>query len=132
MIICIRCEQPTHPDDMYPRRRHCRACQQRADRMSYYRHRFAKLEKVSRRRAEQYGCPIEPVDYALIYLAQVGQPCGICGQPISPDSIEFDHAIPLADGGPHSEQNIRLTHRACNREASIRRFILSRVFNRIV
>jgi 5-methylcytosine-specific restriction endonuclease McrA len=132
MIICIRCQQPTEPCDMYPRRRHCRLCQQRADRMSYYRHRFARLEKVNRRRAVSYGCSIATVDYALIYLAQVGQPCGICGQPISPENIEFDHIIPLADGGSHSEENIRLTHRTCNREASMRRFILSRVLNRLV
>jgi len=132
MILCIRCQQPTEPEDMMPRRRHCRPCQQRADRMSYYRHRFNKLEKVNRRRAAAYGCQIGPVDYALIYLVQIGQACDMCGQPTTPDNAEFDHIIPLADGGPHSEDNIRITHRTCNREASMRRFILSRVLNRLV
>jgi 5-methylcytosine-specific restriction endonuclease McrA len=132
IITCIRCRQPTAPEDMYPHRRHCRACQRRADRISYYRNRFAKLEKVSRRRAEQYGCPIAEVDYAQIYADQIGQPCALCGEYIQPENYEFDHIWPLADGGAHSQQNVRLVHRQCNRAASMRRFILSRVLNRLI
>jgi 5-methylcytosine-specific restriction endonuclease McrA len=132
MPICIRCGQSKREEEMQPRRRHCRECQRRADRLSYYRRRFAKLEKVNRRRARQYGCEIAPVDYAVIYAAQIGTPCGLCGAPLVPDNAEFDHITPLADGGAHAEANIRLVHRTCNREASMRRFILSRVFNRII
>jgi 5-methylcytosine-specific restriction endonuclease McrA len=117
---------------MQPRRRHCRACQRRADRLSYYRRRFERLEKVNRRRAETYGCPIADVSYATIYAAQVGQLCDLCGAPVLPDNAEFDHIVALADGGAHAEENIRLVHRKCNRAASMRRFILQRVFNRIV
>jgi 5-methylcytosine-specific restriction endonuclease McrA len=130
MIDCIRCNTPTAAEDLHPGRRHCRLCQQRADRLSYYRHRFAKLEKVSRRRAEQYGCVVEPCDYALIYAAQIGQACAFCGQPTTPADTEFDHITPLANGGPHAEQNIRIVHRTCNRSASMRIFVLSRVLNR--
>jgi len=131
MIDCIRCDNPTATEDLYPGRRHCRACQRRANRLAYYRHRFAALEKMNRRRAKQYGCQIGAVDYALIYAAQIGQPCELCGAPITPDNYEFDHTIPLALGGAHSEQNMRLLHRYCNRESSMRTFILLRVFNRI-
>jgi 5-methylcytosine-specific restriction endonuclease McrA len=131
MIICIRCQTPTATEDMHSGRRHCRRCQQRASRISYYRHRFAKLEKVSRRRAEQYRCQIaSDVDYALIYAAQIGQSCGLCSMPVTPDNYEFDHIIPLASGGAHSAQNIRLVHRTCNRAASMRIFVLSRILNR--
>jgi 5-methylcytosine-specific restriction endonuclease McrA len=132
MIICIRCQQTTEPEDMYPCRRHCRACQRRADRISYYRNRFAKLEKVGRRRAEQYGCAVGSVDYAQIYADQIGHACDLCGECIQPENYEFDHIWPLADGGAHSQLNVRLVHRYCNRAASMRRFILSRVLNRIV
>jgi 5-methylcytosine-specific restriction endonuclease McrA len=132
MKICIRCNQNTPPDEMQPGRRHCRSCQRRADRISYYRNRFAKLEKVNRRRAEQYGCPIAAVDYALIYAEQIGQPCGLCGECIQPENYEFDHVWPLAAGGAHSQQNVRLVHRQCNRAASMRRFILEKVLNRVM
>jgi 5-methylcytosine-specific restriction endonuclease McrA len=131
MIRCIRCHTPTATEDMYPGRRHCRACQRRADRISYYRHRFAKLEQVSRRRAEHYQCQIAAdVDYALIYAEQIGQPCALCGVCVQPENYEFDHIWPLADGGAHSAQNIRLVHRYCNRAASMRRFVLARVMQR--
>jgi 5-methylcytosine-specific restriction endonuclease McrA len=130
-MICIRCHTPTATEDMYLGRRHCRRCQRRADRMSYYRHRFAKLEQVSRRRAEAYGCPIaDGVDYALIYAAQIGQACDLCGVCVTPENYEFDHIRPLASGGAHSAQNIRLIHRYCNRAASMRLFVLARVLNR--
>jgi 5-methylcytosine-specific restriction endonuclease McrA len=132
MIICIRCQNPMATEDMHPGRRHCRRCQRRASRISYYRHRFAKLEKVSRRRATSYGCEIGIVDYALIYAAQIGQPCDQCAQPVTPDNYEFDHIIPLASGGAHSAQNIRLVHRTCNRAASMRIFVLSRILNRVI
>lgn len=100
--------------------------------MSYYRRRFAKLEKVSRRRAAAYGCTVEPVDYEAIYTTQIGMDCPCCGYPLAIDSVEFDHAQPLAEGGAHAADNIRLVHRTCNREASMRRFILSKLLNRLV
>jgi 5-methylcytosine-specific restriction endonuclease McrA len=131
MITCSQCQQPTAPEDMYNDRAHCRLCQRRRDRISYYRNRFAKLEKVNRRRAEQYGCQIaDEVCYAAIYAAQIGQACGLCGESVTPENYEFDHTWPLASGGAHSVQNIRLVHRRCNRAESMRVFILSAVLNR--
>jgi 5-methylcytosine-specific restriction endonuclease McrA len=130
-MICIRCATPTAAEDMYPGRRHCRKCQQRSDRISYYRNRFAKLEKVSRRRAESYGSVVAgDVDYAAIYAEQIGHACYRCGECVQPENYEFDHVWPLASGGAHSVQNIRLVHRYCNRAASMRQFILSSVMRR--
>lgn len=127
--VCVRCSVP---GDLVPARRHCRSCQRRADRLSYYRHRFNKLEKVSRRRALVYGCAVGLVDYALAYAADIGFPCDHCGLALTPDNVEFDHIIALAAGGSHTQDNIRLIHRYCNRAQSMRLFVLSRVFNREV
>lgn len=127
--ICIRCSVPGL---LIPGRKHCRLCQRRADRMSYYRRRFSKLEKVSARRALQYGCLVGAVDYALVYAAAIGGPCDLCSHVLTPDNVEFDHVIPLAVGGSHTQDNLRLVHRYCNRVQSMRVFILSRVFNREV
>lgn len=134
MIVCIRCTQPRQPQEMCKGRRHCQACQARAARISYYRHRWRQLDKNARRRAAEYGCDVQPVDYGAIFAADIAHPCGMCGQHLNPitDEIEFDHIQPLAEGGPHAPHNIRLVHRACNREASMRRFVLAKVLNRRV
>jgi len=131
MINCVRCGTPTAPEDMAPGRRHCRKCQRRASRISYYRNRFTRLEQINRRRAERYGCQIAgDVCYAEIYAREIGQPCWRCSETVTPDNYEFDHAFPLASGGAHSTQNIHLVHRYCNRSASMRQFILSSVLRR--
>lgn len=43
--------------------------------------------------------------------------CPDCGQPIRQgQSVHFDHAVPLADGGEHSEINLRAIHeRPCHK-----------------
>ena len=123
MAICIRCQRRTR--DLVPNRRHCRRCQREAEQRRYQRRRLVIMEQKSRARATRYGCQVEIVDYAAIYAAQQAEPCGMCGQSFSAASnIEFDHIVPLASGGAHAAANIRLLHRRCNREASIRIFAL--------
>lgn len=42
--------------------------------------------------------------------------CPCCGQPIRDgDGTDFDHVIPLIDGGRHAESNLRAVHRRCHR-----------------
>jgi 5-methylcytosine-specific restriction endonuclease McrA len=54
------------------------------------------------------------VDYAKI-LAEHGMVCHICQRDIdSWDNLHFDHVIPLARGGPHTEGNVRPSHALCN------------------
>jgi hypothetical protein len=56
----------------------------------------------------------KPIDYAAI-LAEHGMFCHICSLVIVDESdLHFDHAIPLALGGPHSAENIRPAHAICN------------------
>jgi len=40
--------------------------------------------------------------------------CGICGKPIE-GQMHFDHIIPLALGGEHTEDNPQTAHPLCNR-----------------
>lgn len=44
---------------------------------------------------------------------ELGRPiCPECGLPIRPgDGAEFDHEVPLIDGGKHAESNLRAIHR---------------------
>jgi HNH endonuclease len=76
-----------------------------------------------RRRARINAVPAEEVDYGRI-LKQHGSVCHICGRPIrkmtgrSPESLSFDHVVPLLHGGPHLEENIRPAHFGCNSRKS--------------
>lgn len=72
-------------------------------------------EHSNRRRAQKVG----PVNYREI-VERDGGICYLCGTPVDmtlrrhPMAPHFDHVIPLSKGGPHSMDNIRLTHARCN------------------
>ncbi len=91
---------------------------------------FGNFHKDARKRDGLYSCCKEcwkelvyrrrkaeaatPVSYQAI-LEQYGMWCYICVRPIEMRAeLQFDHVIPLAQGGPHSEENIRPTHARCN------------------
>lgn len=45
-----------------------------------------------------------------------GLVCKICGQPITEaQRFEIDHILPIIDGGLNLPENLRITHRYCNR-----------------
>lgn len=82
----------------------------------------AALKKLSRAgymRAVRAGVEAEKVDYADV-LRTHGMVCGCCGKAITrgpgktPESLAFDHKHPIAKGGPHTAENLRPTHAACN------------------
>ncbi len=69
---------------------------------------------ANRRRSRLRDQGGEPVDYAAI-LARDGMTCHLCKVEIgSLDDLHFDHVVPLARGGAHSEDNIRPAHALCN------------------
>ena len=105
---CSRCKQ-TKPlsgfrkDERYRSGHHsvCRECWLILDR-EYTR---------KRRRLMDNG----KVDYAKI-LERDGMVCHLCGGKIrNRRDLDFDHVVPLSKGGPHSEENVRPSHRRCNR-----------------
>ena len=62
----------------------------------------------------------EPVLFTEI-AERDGWLCHICGSPVEPGlghpdpmSASLDHVVPLALGGPHSPENVALSHLACN------------------
>lgn len=94
------------------REQNAAACRERCNRW-----RRANPEKwcqvQARREARKRGTQIGPVDYAAI-LARDGLTCHICGGPVTRETLEFDHVVPLARGGPHTAANIRVSHNRCN------------------
>lgn len=75
--------------------------------------RNAAHESARRARKARSGV-IAAVDYEAILIRDCGL-CGICGNPIPPQELEFDHIVPLSRGGLHISENIQATHSLCNR-----------------
>jgi hypothetical protein len=46
--------------------------------------------------------------------------CQLCGKHLLDNEVEFDHIIPISEGGSSEEHNIRLTCFNCNRDKSDR------------
>lgn len=73
-----------------------------------------------RKRAEKYGCVIEPVNKRLVFERD-NWVCQLCDEAVDPKRkwpdqmcASLDHVIPLSLGGPHSMSNLRLAHWLCN------------------
>lgn len=78
------------------------------------------LEKAARRRSRQQVGSVGPVNLESLWIRANGV-CCLCGGPLDrslkypdPMSRSLDHAIPLAHGGPHSQENLQWTHLICN------------------
>jgi 5-methylcytosine-specific restriction endonuclease McrA len=76
-------------------------------------------EHARRHEALKRTQQVEPVDYAAV-LARDGYVCHICRQDVPPDDVEFDHVMPLSKGGAHSMENVKVSHRRCNRRKHAR------------
>jgi len=77
----------------------------------YKSHVESYLERNARRRAL---APAGNVSYKKI-LEIHGRHCHICKRDIlASEKLHFDHVIPLARGGAHSEDNILPSHARCN------------------
>lgn len=88
--------------------------------VEYHRaHPEQKREWTRRRRARIRGAAGGRTNYAEI-RERDGDYCYLCGQPLGDAPFDFDHVVPLARGGPHSAENIRVTHSSCNRRKGAR------------
>lgn len=73
-----------------------------------------RREFKGRRRARERDQSVESVDY-LAVLDRDGYWCYLCAQAVAPEDVSFDHVMPISKGGPHSMDNIKVTHWECNR-----------------
>jgi hypothetical protein len=48
-----------------------------------------------------------------------GRRCGICGEPVPLELLEVDHILGTARGGSSDQENLRASHRRCNRRKAI-------------
>ncbi|MFQ5915857.1 MAG: HNH endonuclease [Nitrospinota bacterium] len=67
----------------------------------------------ARRIARKRGGKVTKVDLQAILLRDRGR-CYLCARHVTRKTLSFDHVMPLAKGGAHSPDNLRVAHRRCN------------------
>jgi 5-methylcytosine-specific restriction endonuclease McrA len=99
---------------------------QRAWQRAYQRRRpDVSANTKHRRRALLRGATAGSVDARAVFLRDGGV-CYLCGQPVDPTASNrmerpsLDHVVPLARGGPHTLDNVRLAHYGCNLRKGVR------------
>lgn len=65
------------------------------------------------RRARKRASQIGKVDLVAVYERDAGR-CHVCERPVPLERTHFDHVAPLARGGAHTMDNIRVACRPCN------------------
>jgi 5-methylcytosine-specific restriction endonuclease McrA len=79
----------------------------------------AELQAIYRQcgirwRAAERAVWVEAIVPLAVYELADGI-CWMCGEDVPPDRYDIDHVIPLAAGGEHSYENVRLACMKCNR-----------------
>ena len=75
--------------------------------------RAASLDRTHQRRARIRGSVYVKVSRAEIFERDAHQ-CYLCGRGVPPGFETIDHVVPLARGGAHVPDNLRLACRSCN------------------
>lgn len=107
-----------NPDKVKQTQRDYYERNQEARRMNTRRWRSENPEQVARqneeRRAREAGAGLDSdIDYGRIYRRD-RDICYLCGKKVKKSERHLDHVIPLARGGSHSEDNLKVTHARCN------------------
>lgn len=68
---------------------------------------------ASRRRARMRGVPTEKIDRRVVFEREHGI-CHLCSQPVPFETFTIDHVIPIARGGSHTYENVKVAHKSCN------------------
>lgn len=67
----------------------------------------------ARRRASFYTDALEDVSRDEI-RERDNETCHVCGEWVSVHDATLDHVAPLARGGAHTKDNVKLAHMVCN------------------
>lgn len=76
-------------------------------------HLHEDAEKSRRRRALERSATVGPIDLEAIKVRD-RMLCCVCGRRVAKKDLSYDHTVPLALGGPHIQENLRVAHRRCN------------------
>lgn len=105
-----KCRQ-RYAKDPARRRAIVAACIERNPEAAWQWQRRASQKRMARR----YGAVTEPVDFERIKKRD-RMICHICRKRVKLNELQFDHVIPLAKGGEHTERNLAVSHALCNQK----------------
>lgn len=78
-------------------------------------HAEQKRDRAHMGRARRHHAPVvELVSRRKVYERDAAI-CHVCGEHVTWDEYEMDHVLPLARGGAHTYENVKVSHRLCNR-----------------
>ena len=86
-----------------------------------YRKAGKQREATARYRAKKLDQLLEDVKLDDLLVRDSGI-CGVCGLPLTEETIHIDHIVPVSKGGMHSLDNTQPVHRRCNLKKSNRDF----------
>lgn len=78
-----------------------------------------KIATLARNRRGAKMAGGRPVDFEAI-MQRDQMICHVCKHPVTKATLHFDHVIPLAAGGAHSQENIAVAHARCNQRKGTR------------
>src|SRR5690348_6923173 len=74
---------------------------------------YATSTPGGRRTARMNAVRREPIN-RLSFLARDRGICHICSEEVNPLDYHLDHVVPLAKGGSHTYDNLKIAHPVCN------------------
>lgn len=73
-----------------------------------------QARKASEQRAKRIALVDDRPNLSLV-MRRDGLWCYLCQSEVDPTALSLDHIVPLSRRGRHSEKNLKVTHRLCNR-----------------
>lgn len=114
--VCVSCRRKESREDW--RKRSAILCARKtASRRADPLYHAKTRAQAQLRRARQAGATVGVVDYDAIRKRDRMR-CHICRKVVKERDLHFDHVIPLAAGGDHSNENIAVSHARCNTSKS--------------
>lgn len=77
------------------------------------------ISRVANREALKRSPDSDKVDRSIVFDRDNGT-CYLCESQVDPDDWHMDHVVPISKGGPHTYDNVRVTHPNCNLRKSDR------------
>jgi 5-methylcytosine-specific restriction endonuclease McrA len=77
------------------------------------RYRLQRSGDGAKRRARKKGATVSRVDFNAV-AKRDRMTCYLCNRRVAKSDLSFDHVTPLAKGGVHAPENLKVAHLKCN------------------
>ena len=138
--ICARCKQWKDADAFYLYKRnksgltsYCKVCNREVTTEYIKTDKGKELMRFSqsKARAKAMGGAVGVLPSLSILWERQDGKCAYCDLPL-PDRFELDHVIPIAMGGSHTEENVVLACKPCNRQKHVSLWLPTKVKDQLL